>query len=78
VDQRNRQEQPWDPIHMIHFYKGKGMLIEDWQHEIIIIINLVAHVVCNRGHLYTPEDRLGILFPTNLFKAMLEKYINYP
>jgi hypothetical protein len=80
LGQENHQEQPWDPIHLIHLYMGKGLRIEDWQREdiIIIIINLVAQVVRNRGHRYTPEDRLGVLFPTNLFKSMLEKFFNYP
>ena len=70
----NRQP-PWDPIHLIHIYKGKGRQILDSQHE-VIIIEILSHLIVSRGHLYTPEDHLGVLVPTNALKALIFKYVN--
>jgi hypothetical protein len=71
------QDEQWDPVNLIHLYKGSGGRVEDWQHE-AILLNIAAHVIFRRGYLYTPEERLAVLMPTNAFKAMLERYINVP
>ena len=35
----------------------------------------MAQKIASRGHLYTPEDHLGILVPTNALKALIFKHL---
>ena len=69
------RQPPWNPIHLIHIYKGKGKQIQEPQHE-IIIIEIRSHMIVSRGHQYTPEEHLEVLVPRNAFKAMINKHVN--